>query len=234
MDESIRLNKAIAQTGFCSRREADKFIEKGEVLVNGQKAVMGQQVSPNDSISVKGKQLGSRKPPVYIAFNKPVGVTCTTDSRIKNNIIDYINYGERIFNIGRLDKDSEGLILLTNDGAIVNKILRAENGHEKEYVVTVDKNISDEFIYGMGKGVPILDVTTLPCKVRKINGKSFSIVLKQGLNRQIRRMCEYFGYEVIALKRTRIMNVSLGNLQTGKWRYITKKELDDIEKLLAK
>ncbi len=232
MDESIRLNKAIAQTGFCSRREADKFIEKGEVLVNGQKAVMGQQVSPNDSISVKGKQLGSKKPPVYIAFNKPVGVTCTTDSRIKNNIIDYIDFSEPIFNVGRLDKDSEGLILLTNDGDIVNKMLRAENGHDKEYIVTVDKKINDDFIYKMGKGVPILGVMTMPCKVRKINDKTFNIILKQGLNRQIRRMCSYLGYEVVALKRVRIMNISLGNLPYGKWRYITSKELKDIEKLL--
>ena len=232
MDESIRLNKAIAQTGFCSRREADKFIEKGEVLVNGQKAVMGQQVSPNDSISVKGKQLGSKKPPVYIAFNKPVGVTCTTDSRIKNNIIDYIDFSEPIFNVGRLDKDSEGLILLTNDGDIVNKMLRAENGHDKEYIVTVDKKINDAFIYKMGKGVPILGVMTMPCKVRKINDKTFNIILKQGLNRQIRRMCSYLGYEVVALKRVRIMNISLGNLPYGKWRYITSKELKDIEKLL--
>ena len=232
MAELTRLNKAIAQTGFCSRREADKFIEKGEVLVNGEKAVMGQQVSPNDSISVKGKQLGSRKPPVYIAFNKPVGVTCTTDSRIKNNIIDYIDYSERIFNVGRLDKDSEGLILLTNDGDIVNKMLRAENGHDREYIVTVDKKINDDFIYKMGRGVPILGVMTMPCKVRKINDKSFSIILKQGLNRQIRRMCSHLGYEVVSLKRVRIMNISLGNLPYGKWRYITPKELKDIEKLL--
>ena len=232
MVEMTRLNKAIAQTGYCSRREADRLIEKGEVYVNGKKADVGQRVLPGDSIKVRGKTLNSNKKRVYIAFNKPVGVTSTTDSKDPDNIIDYIGYNERIFHIGRLDKDSEGLIFLTNDGDIVNKILRAENGHEKEYIVTVNKKITDEFLSGMSKRVPILGKRTLPCHVRKVSGRTFKIILKQGLNRQIRRMCSHFGYDVVALKRIRIMNIKLGDLQSGKWRYFTKKELADIERLL--
>ena len=201
MEESFRLNKAIAQTGFCSRREADKLIEKGEVFVNGQKATIGQRVSMSDSIKVKDKQLTANKKRVYIAFNKPVGITSTTDQKDKDNMIDYINYSERIFHVGRLDKDSEGLIFLTNDGDIVNKILRAENGHEKEYIVTVNKKITDEFITKMSKGVSILGVRTLPCRVQRMASKTFKIILKQGLNRQIRRMCGVFGYDVVSLKR---------------------------------
>lgn len=234
MVEMTRLNKAIAQTGYCSRREADRLIEKGEVYVNGKKADVGQRVLPGDSIKVRGKTLNSNKKRVYIAFNKPVGVTSTTDSKDPDNIIDYIGYNERIFHIGRLDKDSEGLIFLTNDGDIVNKILRAENGHEKEYIVTVNKKITDEFLSGMSKRVPILGKRTLPCHVRKVSGRTFKIILKQGLNRQIRRMCSHFGYDVVALKRIRIMNIKLGDLQSGKWRYFTKKELADIERLLEK
>jgi len=232
MDDLIRLNKAISQTGYCSRREADRLIEKGKVLVNGQKTVQGQKVKYSDQIKVGNNIISKQVERVYLAFNKPVGITSTTDRNDKNNMIDYIKYPDRIFHIGRLDKDSEGLIFLTNDGDIVNKILRAENGHEKEYIVTVNKNISDYFIDKMGKGVPILGEVTKPCLVRKINRRTFKIILKQGLNRQIRRMCDNFDYKVVTLKRVRIMNISLGRLPYGEWRYFTKKELTDMNKLL--
>lgn len=232
MDEKIRLNKAISQTGFCSRREADKLIESGVVFVNTTRAEMGQKVSRRDKIKVNGNIINTKKDRVYLAFNKPIGVTSTTDQKDPSNMIKYINYPERIFHIGRLDKDSEGLIFLTNDGDIVNKILRAENGHEKEYVVTVNKNISDYFIENMGKGVPILGTTTLACTVKKLNKRMFQITLEQGLNRQIRRMCEYFNYEVVSLKRVRIMNITLGSLQYGEWRYFTPQELSDMNDIL--
>ncbi len=232
MSELVRLNKAISQTGYCSRREADKLIENGNVKVNGKAVEQGQKVSLLDTITVNNKPLTMKKERVYLAFHKPVGVTSTTDQKDKSNMIDYINYEERIFHIGRLDKDSEGLIFLTNDGDIVNKILRAENGHEKEYIVTVDKNITKEFIKGMSKGVPILDVVTEPCYVEQLNKRTFKIILTQGLNRQIRRMCDHFNYEVKTLKRIRIMNIKLGDLPYGSWRYFTKKELKDINKLL--
>jgi len=232
MDDLIRLNKAISQTGFCSRREADKLIESGKVTVNGKPVEQGQKVRLSDTIKVGKKQLTMKKERVYLAFHKPVGVTSTTDSKDKHNMIDYINYGERIFHIGRLDKDSEGLIFLTNDGDIVNKILRAENGHEKEYIVTVDKNITKDFMAGMRKGVPILGVVTNPCYVEQLNKRMFKIILTQGLNRQIRRMCEHFGYEVKTLKRIRIMNIKLGDLPYGSWRYFTKKELAEINRLV--
>lgn len=234
MDELIRLNKAIAQTGFCSRREADKLIDSGKVFVNGHQAEQGQKIKLSDHVKVGQKSLTMHKERVYLVFHKPVGVTSTTDLKDKSNMIDYINYKERIFHIGRLDKDSEGLIFLTNDGDIVNKILRAENGHEKEYIVTVHKKITKEFIIGMREGVPILDVITDSCYVEQLNNKMFKIILTQGLNRQIRRMCEYFGYEVIALKRVRIMNIQLGDLPYGSWRYFTKKELNDMNNILEK
>lgn len=227
-----RLNKAISQTGYCSRREADKLIDQGIVLVNNKPVQTGQKVSSNDVITINGSLINRAKQRVYLAFNKPVGVTSTTDKKDKSNMIDYINYSERIFHIGRLDKDSEGLIFLTNDGDIVNKILRAENGHEKEYIVTVNKKIDDSFIKDMGKGVPILDTITDKCYVKMLSDRTFKIILKQGLNRQIRRMCSYFGYDVIKLKRIRIMNIHLGDLPSGKWRYFTDKELDTISKLL--
>jgi len=233
MNELIRLNKAISQTGFCSRREADKLIDSGKVFVNGKRAEQGQKVRLSDCIKIGEKQLTMHKERVYLAFHKPVGVTSTTDLKDKSNMIDYINYGERIFHIGRLDKDSEGLIFLTNDGDIVNKILRAENGHEKEYIVTVDKKITKDFIVGMSRGVPILGVVTDKCRVEQLNKKTFKIVLTQGLNRQIRRMCEHFGYEVKTLKRIRIMNIVLGDIPYGSWRYFTKNELKDINNLLA-
>ena len=230
--DSVRLNKALSESGFCSRREADKLIEAGRVAVNGAKSTLGDRVFPDDVITVDGKPIKSVNKQIYLAFHKPVGITCTTDQRIKGNIIDYINYPERIFPIGRLDKPSEGLILLTNDGDIVNKILRAGNNHEKEYIVTVNRPVTEQFIFRMSNGVPILNTVTKKCKVEKISRFVFRIVLVQGLNRQIRRMCEYLGYEVTALKRIRIMNVDLENLPVGKWRELTSNELKEIDLLL--
>ncbi|ALG49911.1 23S rRNA pseudouridine(2604) synthase RluF [Clostridium perfringens] len=229
--DEVRLNKYISETGFCSRREADKLIEQGRVKIDGVKARTGMKVSNGQSVSIDGKPLKVENELVYIALNKPVGITCTTESKIKGNIVDFINHEKRIFPIGRLDKDSQGLIFMTNDGDIVNKILRAGNNHEKEYIVTVNKPITDEFIKGMSNGVPILGTVTKKCLVKKESKNSFRIILTQGLNRQIRRMCEYFGYEVKKLERIRIMNVSLGNLKMGSWRYLTKKELAEINRL---
>jgi 23S rRNA pseudouridine2604 synthase len=230
--ELVRLNKAISDTGFCSRREADKLIEDDRVILNGRKAVLGDKVSAEDIILVDGKSIRKEIDPIYIAFNKPRGITCTTERHIKGNIIDYIHHPERIFPIGRLDKDSEGLIFLTNDGNIVNKILRAGNNHEKEYIVSVNKPVTDEFIEKMGNGVPILDTITKKCQVKKINHNTFNIILTQGLNRQIRRMCEYLKYEVTALKRIRIMNVSMGKLATGAWRDLSAEEMNQINALV--
>lgn len=229
--DEVRLNKYISETGFCSRREADKLIEQGRVKIDGLKATTGMKVSKGQSVFIDGKSLKVENELVYIALNKPVGITCTTESKIKGNIVDFINHEKRIFPIGRLDKDSQGLIFMTNDGDIVNKILRAGNNHEKEYIVTVNKPITDEFIKGMSNGVPILGTVTKKCLVKKESKNSFRIILTQGLNRQIRRMCEYFGYEVKKLERIRIMNVSLGNLKIGSWRYLTKKELAEINRL---
>jgi 23S rRNA pseudouridine2604 synthase len=223
-----RLNKAISETGYCSRREADRLIDKGAVKVNGQVAGLGVQVGPNDVITVNGRKITKEVKNVYLAFNKPVGITCTTDTSIKGNIISFINYPERIFPIGRLDKPSEGLIFLTNDGDIVNKILRSKNQHEKEYMVRVNKPITRSFIDKMSKGVPILDTVTKKCQVKRIDDYTFNIVLTQGLNRQIRRMCQYLGYDVKSLKRIRIMNVSLGNLKRGHYRAFTPKELSGL------
>jgi len=233
-NSGIRLNKFIAESGICSRREADKFIEKGVVVINGRKAVIGDVVKPNDKVSVNGHKLEPliEENKIYIAFNKPVGVTCTTEESTKGNIIDYVNHNTRIFNIGRLDKDSQGLILLTNDGDIVNKILRAENSHQKEYIVTVDKPVTQEFITKMGSGVPILGVVTKKCKIEMVAPLVFRITLIQGLNRQIRRMCEYFGYEVRKLERTRIMNISLTGIPLGEWRDLTEKELEVLFSML--
>jgi 23S rRNA pseudouridine2604 synthase len=236
MDENqpVRINKYLSEIGYCSRRAADKLIDEGRITVNGKPIEMGLKVTPVDEISVDGivlDQAGDK--PVYIAFNKPVGIVCTTDTRVeKDNIIDYINFPTRIFPIGRLDKPSEGLIFLTNDGDIVNKILRARNHHEKEYVVTVNRPITEEFIQKMGSGVPILDTVTRPCEVKQTHKKEFSIILTQGLNRQIRRMCEYFDYRVVTLKRVRIMNVFL-DVGKGKWRHLTKKEMAEINRLVA-
>ncbi|MCF2497716.1 23S rRNA pseudouridine(2604) synthase RluF [Dyadobacter chenhuakuii] len=224
----IRINKYISETGFCSRREADKLVEQGRVMLNGRTAVLGDKASAEDEVKIDGKPLKVRKASVYIAFNKPVGITCTTERDVKGNIIDYIRHPERIFPIGRLDKPSEGLIFLTSDGDIVNKILRAGNNHEKEYVVTVDKQITPEFVAKMSAGVPVLGTITKKCYVKKEGSHVFTIILTQGLNRQIRRMCEYLGYHVTKLKRVRIMNVTLDNLPTGKWRNLTAEELQTI------
>jgi len=231
--EGIRLNKYISDTGACSRREADRLIEQGRVKINGKKAVMGKKVLPGDTVQVDGELIGEKEEPVYLAFNKPIGITCTTDTKIRDNIVDYINFGSRIFPIGRLDKPSEGLIFLTNDGDIVNKILRAGNNHEKEYIVTVDKPVTAEFIRRMGNGIPVLDTVTQKCFVEQVNKYVFRIILTQGLNRQIRRMCEYLGYEVTKLKRVRIMNISLGKLATGHWRSLTNSEISEINRLVA-
>ncbi len=223
-----RLNKAISETGFCSRRAADKLIEDGKVKVNGEIAGLGVKVSETDNICIDGKTITKQVKNIYLAFNKPVGITCTTDTSIKGNIIDFINYAERIFPIGRLDKPSEGLIFMTNDGDIVNKILRAKNNHDKEYLVTVNKKITSQFIKRMRNGVPVLDTVTNKCMVTKIDDFTFNIILTQGLNRQIRRMCEYLNYEVKTLKRIRIMNIDLGNLKIGKYRSFTSTELQEI------
>lgn len=229
-----RLNKFISETGICSRREADRLIEDGLVMVNGRVADLGVQVTADDHIKVRGKPLKAKPLPVYIAYNKPVGITSTTDSQVPDNIVKAVNYKKgRIFPIGRLDKPSEGLILLTNDGDIVNRILRAGNAHEKEYVVTVDRPIGPDFIKRMAAGVPILDTVTLPCKVRQLSANSFNIILTQGLNRQIRRMAEYLGYEVTRLKRIRIMNISLGNLKSGQWRLLDHMEMSLIQAMIA-
>ncbi len=234
MTDLVRINKFLSEVGYCSRREADKLIDAGRVTINGKIPEMGTKISPNDEVHVDGKKIEVQplENPVYIAFNKPVGIVCTTDrKREKSNIIDYIHHPERIFPIGRLDKPSEGLIFLTNDGDIVNKILRSKNNHEKEYVVKVNRPITDEFIEKMGNGVPILGQTTKKCKVEKVNALTFKIVLTQGLNRQIRRMCEYLGYEVKMLKRVRIMNVTL-DIPVGKWRDLTPKEVAEIKELV--
>ncbi len=231
--ESINLNKYISSTGICSRREAEKFIEQGRVTINGQKTQLGNRVFEGDVVKIDGKPLRAKPRTIYIALNKPIGVVCTTDSKEQNNIVNFVGHSQRLFPIGRLDKPSEGLIFLTNDGDIVNKILRAGNNHEKEYIVTVDKPINDRFIQRMANGIPILGTVTKKCKVEKISDRVFKIILIQGLNRQIRRMCEYLGYEVQRLKRVRIMNVSLDRLKTGEWRELTSKEMAEINKLVA-
>jgi len=233
-EQLVRINKYLSEIGFCSRRAADKLIEQNRVRINGQIPEKGTKISPSDEVHVDNKLVSRKdKKHVYLAFNKPVGIVCTTDTRVeKNNIIDYINYPKRIFPIGRLDKPSEGLIFLTSDGDIVNKILRARNNHEKEYVVTVDRPVTADFIAKMANGVPILETITKKCKVKQTNKFEFRIVLTQGLNRQIRRMCEYFNYKVTKLKRVRIMNVHL-DIPVGQWRPLTKKELKEIDMLTA-
>ena len=226
----MRLNKFISETGMCSRREADQWIAAGRVRLNGVRAELGSQVAAGDEVRVDGQRVGAKPKPVYIMLNKPVGVTCTTERHIQGNIIDFVGHAERIFPVGRLDKDSEGLILLTNHGDIINALLRVENRHEKEYAVTVDKPLSEAFLAGMAGGVRILGTTTRPCQIRRVGACEFRIVLTQGLNRQIRRMCEAFGYEVRQLRRVRFVNLTLGGLKTGQWRNLTEAELG---KLLA-
>jgi len=227
--EPVRINKFLSEAKYCSRREGDRLIDDGRVTIDGVKAVAGQKVGPDQSVAVDGKIINVAGDYVYIVYNKPAGITCTTDLSVKGNIVDAIAFPERIFPVGRLDKHSTGLIILTNDGEIVNKILRSKNQHEKEYIVEVDKIVDDEFIDKMSSGIPILGTVTKKCKLKKLQEHKFKIILTQGLNRQIRRMCEYLGYEVISLKRVRIMNIALGTLKPGKFRNITKKEMAEIE-----
>lgn len=231
--EKTRINKYLSEAGFCSRRAADKLLEEGRIKINGEVPELGTKVSDEDVVEVDGKPIReNEETPVYIAFNKPVGIVCTTDTKREiDNIIEYINHPKRIFPIGRLDKPSEGLILLTNDGDIVNKILRGKNNHEKEYLVRVDKPLNSKFLEKMRNGVPILDTVTKKCEVERIDDMTFRIVLTQGLNRQIRRMCEFLGYEVKKLKRIRIMNIKL-DIPLGKWRDLTDKELEDLNVML--
>lgn len=231
--QETRINKYLSEVGFCSRREADKLLEQGRITINGENPALGTKVTDADEICVDGINIKkTEEKHVYIAFHKPVGIVCTTDTqREKNNIVDYINHPKRIFPIGRLDKPSEGLILLTSDGDIVNKILRARNNHEKEYIVRVDQPITPKFLEKMRNGVPILDTVTRKCEVEQLDTLQFRIVLTQGLNRQIRRMCEYLGYEVKKLKRVRIMNIKL-DLPMGKWRDLTDAEMKQLERLL--
>jgi len=231
--ELIRLNKYLSEIGYCSRRAGDKLIESGRVFINGEVAELGQKISVNDELKVDDNILkAKRKNKIYLALNKPIGIVCTTDTRVeKDNIIDFINYPERIFPIGRLDKPSSGLILLTNDGDIVNKILRTEHNHEKEYLVKVDKPLSQTIIDRMSKGVPILDTITKECEIKKSGTNEFKIILTQGLNRQIRRMCEYFNYKVVSLERIRIMNIKL-DVPVGEYRELTKEEINSLNKLI--
>lgn len=232
IQESKSLNKYISETGICSRREADKIIDAGRVKINGAIAIKGNRVVKGDQVFLDGKRLSYKPAPIYLAFNKPVGIVCTTDLKQRHNIINYLKYPERLFPIGRLDKPSEGLIFLTNDGDIVNKILRAGNAHEKEYIVTIDKPITSKFLSKMANGLPILGTITKPCKVKKIGNKTFKIILIQGLNRQIRRMCEHLGCSVTRLQRTRIMNVNLDSIKIGKYRDLTKIELNEIFRMV--
>lgn len=235
-DLTTRLNKYISESGLCSRRAADRYIELGQVFINGRKAKVGDKVFFGDLVSVNGNNIEPKQAEnsILLAYNKPVGITSTTESNVKGNIVDHVNHSERVFPIGRLDKDSQGLIFLTNNGDLVNKILRAGNNHEKEYIVTVNKPITEQFIEGMAKGVPVLGVMTKKCKVSKESTFVFKITLIQGLNRQIRRMCEYFGFEVTKLERTRIMNITLKGLAIGDWRELTEEEQAEIAKMVAK
>lgn len=233
-EKGIRINKYLSQAGYCSRREADRLLEQGRITLNDSVPELGTRVFPNDKVKVDGKLVENKSEEhTYLAFNKPVGIVCTTDSGVeKDNIIDYINYPTRIYPVGRLDKASEGLILLTDDGEIVNKILRSRNDQGKEYIVRVNKPVTPEFIKGMGEGVPILDTVTKKCEVRKTGSHEFHIILTQGLNRQIRRMCEYFNYEVVGLKRIRVINIHLDDLPVGKYRHLSEKELKDLKRIV--
>lgn len=231
-EQTTRINKYISASGYTSRRQADRLIEEGRVQINGEPAVIGSQVSPGDQVTVDGKRLEMKKKNVYLAFNKPKGLETTTNESVKGNVISYINYPERIFPIGRLDKDSQGLLLFTDDGDIVNRILRSTNNHEKEYIVTVNKTITDDFIRNMSQGVPILDTVTKPCTVEKLSTRQFRIILTQGLNRQIRRMCEFLDYRVVNLKRIRIMNILLGDQEEGVIRHLSPLEMKELDDLL--
>jgi len=227
-----RINKYLSEIGYCSRREADRLIDQDKVTINDLIPEKGTKITDGDIVKVDGVVVNKTVDPIYIALNKPVGITCTTDKNIQGNVVDFMNYPERIFHIGRLDKDSEGLLFMTNDGDIVNKILRAGNNHDKEYLVRVDMPITDEFIDGLKNGVPILDTVTKPCIVKRTGHKEFKIILTEGMNRQIRKMCDYFGYRVHNLKRIRIMNVKL-DVKSGKWRHLTKVEIKDLKNLVV-
>ncbi|MGI6096177.1 MAG: 23S rRNA pseudouridine(2604) synthase RluF [Lachnospiraceae bacterium] len=231
--ESIRLNKYLSEAGVCSRREADRLAEQGKILVDGLPAQVGMKVLPSQHITVNGKTVKAVEEQVLLAVNKPRGIECTAEPKVKKNIVKFVNYPVRIYPVGRLDKDSQGLILMTNQGDLVNKMMRAGNYHEKEYIVTVDKPLTREFIQRMSQGVPVLDTVTRKCKVWQTGKKSFHIILTQGLNRQIRRMCEYLGYEVKTLKRIRIMNIQLGDLQEGQYRKVTEEEWRKLQELIA-
>jgi 23S rRNA pseudouridine2604 synthase len=231
-ENSVNLNKYISSTGICSRREAEKWIVDGCVTINDKPTQLGNRVFEGDVVKINGKPLNANPKTLYIAFNKPVGIVCTTDLKEPKNIVDFINHPQRLFPVGRLDKPSQGLIFLTNDGDIVNKILRAGNNHEKEYIVSVKQPITSKFIEKMGGGLPILDTITKKCKVIKLNDYSFKIVLTQGLNRQIRRMCDYLNYDVTSLKRTRIMNVNLDGIKVGEWRELLEKEMLEINNMI--
>jgi 23S rRNA pseudouridine2604 synthase len=232
--EKIRINKYLSQCGICSRREADRMIEAGRVLVNGRQPDKGEPVSPVDDVTVDGKPISGNTEEIMIAFHKPAGIVCTTSKKERDNIIDYIGFPERIYPVGRLDKDSTGLILLTNNGQLMDDILRGRNHHEKEYEVRVDRPVKDSVLDAMEQGVPILDTMTKPCRIPYRSGREFRIIITQGLNRQIRRMCEYFGYRVRKLKRVRIVNIYLGELPEGKWRYLTEQELTELKRICQK
>ncbi|MBF4695306.1 pseudouridine synthase [Fusibacter ferrireducens] len=230
----MRINKYLSASGVCSRRKADEIIDQGAVTINGELATKGSQVTPEDDVCVNGKTITGKEKNIYIAFNKPIGIECTTNLAVKDNIISYINYPERIFPVGRLDKNSEGLILLTNDGELSNEILKARHYHEKEYIVTVDHRISEAFLEKMRNGVEILDTTTRPCEVELLRSNMFKIILTQGLNRQIRRMCEALEYKVVKLRRVRIINIEIGDLEKGKWRYLSADELKRLKMMVKK
>ena len=229
-DKAVRLNKYISETGVCSRREADKWIEAGRVTLNGAPATLGHKVAQGDEVRIDGSLVGAKKKAIYIALNKPIGITCTTEAHVEDNIVRFVGHSERIFPVGRLDKDSEGLILLTNDGDIVNEILRSENEHEKEYVVSVNRPITDLSLKMLASGVKIMGVTTKPCKIERVDAETFRMVLTQGLNRQIRRMCSALGYRVRRLQRVRIISIHVGALRAGEWRYLSA---DEVAGLLA-
>ncbi|CAM4157924.1 MULTISPECIES: 23S rRNA pseudouridine(2604) synthase RluF [Flavobacterium] len=232
-EKLVRINKFLSESGYCSRREADRLIEQGRITINGVVPEMGTKIGPNDEVRANGQLIQEKNDNrIYLVLNKPTGIECTTNLDVRENVVSYLDYPERVFPIGRLDKASEGLLLLTNDGDIVNKILRARNNHEKEYIVTVNKTITDRFIESMANGIPILDTITRKCKVEQVSKNTFRIVLTQGLNRQIRRMCEYLDYEVVALKRTRIMNISL-DVPVGEYRLLTAKEMEGLNELIS-
>ena len=232
MDEQLRINKYLSSIGYCSRREADRLLEQGKIQVDGHTAFVGERITKEQYITVNGIPVGEKPREIVIAFNKPKGIVCTSSVKEKNNIVDYLHFPTRIYPVGRLDKDSTGLILLTNDGELTDRILRGKNNHEKEYLVTVQKPLRPEIVRAMEQGVPILDTMTRPCQIIQIDSHTFRIILTQGLNRQIRRMCEYFGYKVITLKRVRVMNIHLGERKEGTWREITGNELEELKNAL--